>query len=376
MPKGQVKWFSAEKRYGFIAQKSGEDIFVHLNDIEGGKPLAGGDVVEFDVGHGNKGPKAIHVRLVEAADGVTEPSREKPYDYVRGPSVERTPLAAEAGHEQFARGRYTGRLVYQLETLSPVFVASGRYARGEEVGLDVSIVRSHYKVGKHAAVPGSSLKGAVRAVFEAVTPSCMVTDRRQSCQAKSGKNPDLCPACAVFGAMGYLGRVSFSDAVLCESQTRLYHIQALYAPRRRDSRRKFYRHGVRRDDPNNEPIEAIPQGRRLTGHLDFKDLNAEELGALFFSLGLDGSFCLKIGGGKPACLGAVVFAPQEITVHAEGRWLDAGDGVKVYEDTDAALNFIQQQMQQSTSYLHSKAVKELRQVLRFPSNYECPTGMY
>lgn len=376
MAKGRVKWFNAEKRYGFIAQESGEDVFVHISDIEGREPLLEGDVVEFEVGRSDKGPKAIRVCRVAARAEGPEPVREKPYGYVRGAFVQRMPLAPEAGHEQFAGKRYTGRLVYQLETLSPLFVASGRYARGEDVGLDaMPVVRSHYKVGKLPAVPGSSLKGAVRAVFEAVTPSCMVTDHQQSCKAESGENPNLCPACSVFGAMGYLGRVRFGDAVLREGQTKLYHLQALYPPQREDSRRKFYKHGVRENDPTNEPIEAIPENRRLAGHLDFEDLSAEELGALFFALSLDGSFCLKLGGGKPACLGAVVFAPQEVTVHANGRWLDAGDGLKTYRDSDA-LNFIRQQVRQAQGYLHQQAVKEMRNVLRFPSSYECPIGMY
>lgn len=376
MPRGRVKWFSTKKRYGFIAQGGGEDIFVHLNDIEGREPLAEGETVEFDVGYNDKGSRAINVRRLSDAGVATEPVREKPYAYVRGPSLQRTPLAHEAGHEQFARERYTGRLVYQLEALSPVFVASGRYARGEDIGLKtVPVVRGHCRVGGKPAVPGSSLKGAVRAVFEAVTPSCMVTDRQQSCKAESGKTPRLCPACAVFGAMGYLGRVRFSDAVLREGQTKLYHIQALHRPRRRDARRKFYKHGIRQDDSNNEPIEAIPQGKRLAGHLDFEDLSGEELGALFFALGLDGSFCLKLGGGKPACLGAVVFSPQKVELHAGRRWLDAGDGMKIYEDAEA-LDFIRQQMQQAQNYLNVEAVKELRQVLRFPSSYQCPTGMY
>lgn len=120
MPRGRVKWFSTKKRYGFIAQGGGEDIFVHLNDIEGREPLAEGETVEFDVGYNDKGSRAINVRRLSDAGVATEPVREKPYAYVRGPSLQRTPLAHEAGHEQFARERYTGRLVYQLEALSPV----------------------------------------------------------------------------------------------------------------------------------------------------------------------------------------------------------------------------------------------------------------
>ena len=64
MNNGTVKWFNAEKGYGFIANsEGGDDIFVHFSAInmEGYKTLAEGDAVEFDVIDGNKGPQAANV---------------------------------------------------------------------------------------------------------------------------------------------------------------------------------------------------------------------------------------------------------------------------------------------------------------------------
>jgi CspA family cold shock protein len=60
---GTVKWFSDRKGYGFIARDSGEDIFVHHSDIQGGgfRTLREGQRVEFSVEQGAKGPRAIHV---------------------------------------------------------------------------------------------------------------------------------------------------------------------------------------------------------------------------------------------------------------------------------------------------------------------------
>jgi CspA family cold shock protein len=62
MSKGIVKWFNRLKRYGFIEQENGEDIFFHASSIIGDKSLDEGDRVTFQVEQGEKGPKAIAVR--------------------------------------------------------------------------------------------------------------------------------------------------------------------------------------------------------------------------------------------------------------------------------------------------------------------------
>ena len=60
MAHGTVKWFNAEKGYGFIAQEEGGDVFVHYSAIEGGgyRALTEGELVQFDVVPGPKGPQA------------------------------------------------------------------------------------------------------------------------------------------------------------------------------------------------------------------------------------------------------------------------------------------------------------------------------
>ncbi|HEV7827034.1 MAG TPA: cold-shock protein [Mycobacteriales bacterium] len=66
MAQGTVKWFNAEKGYGFIAVDNGPDVFVHFSAIQmdGYKSLEDGQRVEFEVTQGNKGPQADAVRLV------------------------------------------------------------------------------------------------------------------------------------------------------------------------------------------------------------------------------------------------------------------------------------------------------------------------
>lgn len=63
MKTGTVKWFNAEKGFGFISVKGEEDVFIHFSSIqsEGYKTLEEGDKVEFDVVEGSRGPQAANV---------------------------------------------------------------------------------------------------------------------------------------------------------------------------------------------------------------------------------------------------------------------------------------------------------------------------
>lgn len=64
MEKGRVKWFSAEKGFGFIEREDGNDVFVHFSAInmDGFKTLEEGMEVEFEVVEGAKGPQAANVQ--------------------------------------------------------------------------------------------------------------------------------------------------------------------------------------------------------------------------------------------------------------------------------------------------------------------------
>ena len=60
---GKVKWFNAEKGYGFIQREGGKDLFVHFSAIQadGYKTLEEGAAVSFDIVDGEKGPQAVNV---------------------------------------------------------------------------------------------------------------------------------------------------------------------------------------------------------------------------------------------------------------------------------------------------------------------------
>lgn len=63
MMTGKVKWFNADKGFGFIERENGDDVFVHFSAIqaEGFKTLEEGQDVEFEIVEGNRGPQAANV---------------------------------------------------------------------------------------------------------------------------------------------------------------------------------------------------------------------------------------------------------------------------------------------------------------------------
>ena len=63
MSNGTVKWFNAEKGYGFISQESGDDVFVHFSAIQGkgSKTLEEGQSVSFEIEEGPRGKQASNV---------------------------------------------------------------------------------------------------------------------------------------------------------------------------------------------------------------------------------------------------------------------------------------------------------------------------
>ena len=84
MGKGTVKWFNKKKGYGFITPDDGSpDIFVHYSAIEGGegefKIIYEGDIVEYEVTQGQKGPQASEVKILEKGPRTSTHGRKSFY---------------------------------------------------------------------------------------------------------------------------------------------------------------------------------------------------------------------------------------------------------------------------------------------------------
>lgn len=87
MPTGKVKWYDAEKGFGFLSKDDGGDVYVRADALPAGTPaLKPGARVEFGLVQGRKGDQALQVRLLEpvvsVAKAVSKASRKKPAEMV------------------------------------------------------------------------------------------------------------------------------------------------------------------------------------------------------------------------------------------------------------------------------------------------------
>ena len=83
MPTGKVKWYDAEKGFGFLSKDEGGDVYVRASALPTGTALLKpGQRVEFGIVQGRKGDQALQVRLLEPAASVSKAMRKKPAEMV------------------------------------------------------------------------------------------------------------------------------------------------------------------------------------------------------------------------------------------------------------------------------------------------------
>lgn len=108
MPTGRVKWFDADRGFGFLATDDGEEVFLHASALP---PEAGevtpGTKVEFGVADGRKGKQALAVRVLGPSHSVTAAHRKPVEDMVS--IVEDLIKVLDHLSEQLRRGRYPER---------------------------------------------------------------------------------------------------------------------------------------------------------------------------------------------------------------------------------------------------------------------------
>jgi len=209
-------------------------------------------------------------------------------------------------------------------------------------------------------IPGSSLKGVLRSLVEALGNGCLTLfdgdyeshrvryrDRVPQAFQHCTNSTNLCIACRTFGMINrgniFLGKINIGDAISYPG--RAYQYDAIYTAvlvepkprheafyldeqRQHIAGRKFYFHHTgdgllterrmvyfgRNQEPANRYIQPLDRESSFHFRVDFTNLEVDEFGALLLAVILEDEMRHKIGYGKPMGLGSVQFAPTSITL--------------------------------------------------------------
>lgn len=111
MPAGKVKWYDAEKGFGFIAQEGGEDVHVRSSALPTGTAaLKPGQKVEFGVADGRRGPQALQVIILEEPPSVAAAVR-RPAEELHGLLDDMIKMLESKALPDLRRGRYPDRAI-------------------------------------------------------------------------------------------------------------------------------------------------------------------------------------------------------------------------------------------------------------------------
>ncbi|GAA0368249.1 cold-shock protein [Actinoallomurus spadix] len=114
MPTGKVKWYDADKGFGFLTRDDGGEVFVHSSALPGGvTSLKPGQRVEFGVVEGRKGQQALSVRALDNPPSVVKAKRKKPDEMV--PIVEDLIKLLDGVSNTYRRGKHPeGRVAKKI----------------------------------------------------------------------------------------------------------------------------------------------------------------------------------------------------------------------------------------------------------------------
>jgi cold shock protein len=119
VPTGRVKWYDAEKGFGFLSQEDGEDVYVRSSALPAGvEGLKAGQKVEFGMAAGRRGPQALSLKIIDSPPSLTRTRREAAAaerkhtpDELHGMVEDMITLLESAVQPELRKGRYPDRKV-------------------------------------------------------------------------------------------------------------------------------------------------------------------------------------------------------------------------------------------------------------------------
>lgn len=250
-----------------------------------------------------------------------EQEMERLYDVIPIVSKMTEVAGPERSHNHFDATRLTGRLSFELAALQPLHIGTGLLVPPETIGLgsNYPLVKPFFRAGDQLTLPGSSLKGAFRSLVELFTFSCVCKTHPkaretwgegQALYSECVYDPEhgqhqLCPACRLFGALGWQGQVRFDDAPQVGGGRELVLIPPQYEPKLDPDYRRYYPYEQKLDPEKNQwPLEVATVGSRFAVQAQFTNLKPSELGVLLVAMGQgEWQLCPRIGAGKSSGLG-------------------------------------------------------------------------
>ncbi|WP_019200802.1 cold-shock protein [Tsukamurella sp. 1534] len=120
MPTGKVKWYDADKGFGFLSQEGGEDVYVRSSALpDGAEALKPGQRVEFSMAAGRRGPQALTLTVLEPAPSVSRGAAQRgarrpaanrrPADELHGMIEDMIQLLDGGVQQELRKGRYPDR---------------------------------------------------------------------------------------------------------------------------------------------------------------------------------------------------------------------------------------------------------------------------
>lgn len=329
----------------------------------------------------------------------TDSEIPKPYDFVSFPQ-ERPNLQRPFGHHKYDQNRLHGTIYLTLKVQTSLHISTGAVVLGSDIGSKISLLKTMIQgVDAKLSIQGSSLKGCIRSVYEAITNSTLgaitskykekIPTERLPCKNKE----KLCPASRVFGALDWQGLLDFNDANCERIGFSTGFMPSLYAPRpncdayyqrgKLAGRKFYYNMSKAIEKGQRDGISVQQAGKEYTfkTQVTFKNLLPEELGTLLIILGQDKKYpmALKVGGGKPIGMGTMTVNVDKINQpqNLKQRY----SSYQVSEDDDLTGDKLQQFIQKQIQVAHLQLIQkeqleELAAILRYPNDRQAPSGMY